>query len=62
MLGRLANLYGVTFDVQTASLNQRKFTGTLYRGQRIEDIMEIISLSIPIRYKVNDHHITIIKK
>ena len=43
----------------TEALKRRTFTGTFYRGQSIKDIMEIIHLSIPVRYKIDDHHVTI---
>lgn len=59
ILYRLSHIYGVQFDVQSRKLSQRTFTGTFYRGQSIKDIMEIIRLSIPIEYKINDHQVTI---
>lgn len=59
ILYRLSHVYGVTFTVKSESLNQRYFSGTFYRGQSLKDIMEIIHLSIPIRYKIDDHHVTI---
>lgn len=59
ILYRLSHVYGVQFTVKSEELNHRTFTGTFYRGQSIKDIMEIIHLSIPIRYKIDDHHVTI---
>lgn len=59
ILYRLGHVYGVQFAVRSEALNKRTFTGTFYRGQSIKDIMEIINLSIPIQYKIDDHHITI---
>lgn len=59
MLYRLSHVYGVQFTVESEALNKRTFTGTFYRGQSIKDIMEIINLSIPIKYKIDDHHITV---
>lgn len=59
ILYRLSHVYGVQFAVASKKLNKRTFTGTFYRGQSIKDIMEIISLSVPIKYKINDHHVTI---
>mgnify|MGYP002571195023 CR=1 FL=1 len=59
ILYRLSHVYGVQFTVKSEALNRRTFTGTFYRGQSIKDIMEIIHLSIPIRYKIDDHHVTI---
>lgn len=59
ILYRLSHVYGVTFAVKSESLNQRYFSGTFYRGQSLKDIMEIIHLSIPIRYKIDDHYVTI---
>ncbi|MDR2920025.1 MAG: DUF4974 domain-containing protein [Tannerella sp.] len=59
ILHRLSYVYGITFDVQFEKLNQTTFTGTFYRGQSAKDLMEIINLSVPIKYKVEDHHVTI---
>ncbi|WP_418821657.1 FecR family protein [Parabacteroides johnsonii] len=59
ILYRLSHVYGVTFTVRSDALNHRYFSGTFYRGQSLKDIMEIIHLSIPIRYKIDDHHVTI---
>lgn len=59
ILYRLGHVYGVQFTVTSEILNKRTFTGTFYRGQSIKDIMEIINLSIPIKYKIDDHLITI---
>ena len=59
ILYRLSHVYGVQFTVESEALNKRTFTGTFYRGQSIKDIMEIVNLSIPIKYKIDDHHITV---
>lgn len=59
ILYRLSHVYGITFDVQSETLNQKVFTGTFYRGQSVKNIMEIISLSIPIKYQINDRKVTI---
>ena len=59
ILDRLSHVYGVEFAVSSKTLNKRTFTGTFYRGQSIKDIMEIINLSIPVKYKIDDHHVTI---
>lgn len=59
ILYRLSHVYGVQFTVTSEALNKRTFTGTFYRGQSIKDIMEIVNLSIPIKYKIDDHHITV---
>lgn len=59
ILYRLSHVYGVTFTVKSEALNHRHFSGTFYRGQSLKDIMEIIRLAIPIRYKIDDHHVTI---
>lgn len=59
ILYRLSHVYGVQFTIESETLSRRTFTGTFYRGQSIKDIMEIIHLSIPIRYKIDDHHVTI---
>lgn len=62
ILDRLSHVYGIKFTVNSEALNKRTFTGTFYRGQSIKDIMDIINLSIPIRYKIDDHHVTISEK
>lgn len=59
ILDRLSHVYGVQFTVLSDALNKRMFTGTFYRGQSIKDIMEIVNLSIPIKYEIDDHHITV---
>jgi len=59
ILHRLSYVYGITFDVQSERLNHTTFTGTFYRGQSAKDLMEIINLSVPIKYKVEDRHVTI---
>ncbi|MDR1646102.1 MAG: DUF4974 domain-containing protein [Tannerellaceae bacterium] len=59
ILHRLGSVYGVRFTVESARLNKKTFTGTFYRGQSIKDIMEIINLSVPIKYTIDDHHVTI---
>lgn len=58
ILDRLSHVYGVKFTVLSEDLYNRTFTGTFYRGQSIKDIMEIVNLSIPIKYKIEDHHVT----
>lgn len=62
ILDRLSHVYGVQFTVNSEVLNQRTFTGTFYRGQSMKDIMDIVNLSIPIRYKIKDQHVTISEK
>ena len=62
ILDRLSHVYGVEFAVSSKALNKRTFTGTFYRGQSIKDIMEIINLSIPVKYKIDDRHVSISEK
>lgn len=59
ILDRLSHVYGAQFTVNSDVLNNRTFTGTFYRGQSIKDIMEIINLSIPIKYKIDERQVTI---
>jgi len=59
ILQRLGHLYGATFEVHSQKLNNTVFNGTFYRGQSLKDIMDIINLSIPIKYEVKDHHVII---
>lgn len=56
---RLSYVYGITFDVKSENLNKKIFTGTFYRGQSVNNIMEIISLSIPIKYQINDRVVVV---
>lgn len=59
ILDRLSHVYGAEFTVKSEALNKRTFTGTFYRGESIKDIMEVINLSVPIRYKIDNRHVTI---
>ena len=59
ILDRLSHVYGAEFVVTSEVLKKRRFTGTFYRGQSIKDLMEIINLSIPIKYKIDDHRVEI---
>ena len=59
ILYRLGHLYGATFTIRSEALSRRHFTGTFYRGQSLKEIMEIISLSMPLRYRIDERHITI---
>ena len=59
ILARLGNIYGVSFRLQSDKLKERRFTGTFYRGQSIKDILDIINISIPIRYSINNRQVTI---
>lgn len=59
ILDRLGHVYGIQFFVQSEDLRNRTFTGTFYRGQSVKDIMEIINLSIPIKYEINNQQVTI---
>lgn len=59
ILDRLGHVYGAEFIITSDDLKKRTFTGTFYRGQSIKDIMEIINLSIPVKYKIDDHRVEI---
>lgn len=59
ILDRLGHVYGAEFIITSDDLKKRTFTGTFYRGQNIKDIMEIINLSIPVKYKIDDHRVEI---
>ncbi len=61
ILDRLSHVYGVKFTVLSEDLYKKTFTGTFYRGQSIKDIMEIVNLSIPIKYIIDDRHVTILE-
>lgn len=59
ILHRLSHVYGIVFTVHSPKLNSTIFTGTFYRGQSIRDIMEIINLSVPIKYTIKDQQVDI---
>jgi ferric-dicitrate binding protein FerR (iron transport regulator) len=59
ILHRLGSVYGIRFTVESERLNNKTFTGTFYRGQSVKDIMDIISLSVPVQYTIDNHHVTI---
>lgn len=59
ILTRLSTIYGVEFDIKSEGLKNKRFTGTFYRGQTVKNILEVINLSIPIKYKINEKQITI---
>jgi ferric-dicitrate binding protein FerR (iron transport regulator) len=59
ILHRLGHVYGAQFTVRSEKLNKTVFTGTFYRGQSIKDILEIVNMSIPIKYKIDDHRVII---
>lgn len=61
ILHRLSYVYGITFDIRSEKLNNTLFTGTFYRGQSAKDLMEIINLSVPVKYQIEDRHVTIYK-
>ena len=62
MLHRLGHIYGVKINTNFKTLDTRKFSGTFYSGQKISDILEIIKISIPIKYSIEDDQILIIEK
>lgn len=59
ILDRMSHIYGVRFFVSSEKLNNKVFTGTFYRGQSIRDIMDIIKISIPIKYKMDDNKVIV---
>jgi ferric-dicitrate binding protein FerR (iron transport regulator) len=59
ILNKLSDIYGVTFEISSETLINKKFTGTFYRGQSVKNILEIINLSIPIKYEMKEQHIVI---
>ncbi|MDD2953566.1 MAG: FecR family protein [Parabacteroides sp.] len=59
ILYRLGHVYGIDFSVKSERLNKQIFTGTFYRGQSPKNIMEIINLSIPIKYEIDEHKVTL---
>lgn len=61
ILDRLSHVYGAQFTVLSNELKERTFTGTFYRGESLKDIMEVINLSVPIKYKIDKRHVTISK-
>ncbi|MFT3995086.1 MAG: DUF4974 domain-containing protein [Dysgonomonas sp.] len=59
ILSRLSNIYGLKIQIKRNDLKTKRFTGTFYRGQNIKEILEIISISIPIKYEIEEGSITI---
>lgn len=59
ILGRLAHIYGFSFNLKNQALDKKKFTGTFRKEQSITDILDIINISIPIKYTFTDNKITI---
>jgi len=59
ILHRLGYVYGITSDIRSEKLKNTTFTGKFYRGQSLKELMEILSLSVPIKYKIEDHHVSI---
>jgi len=62
ILYRLSHIYGIKFTIHSDKLKNSVFRGTFYRGQSIKDIMQIINISIPIKYKIDDHQVSISEK
>lgn len=59
ILYRLSHIYGIEFTIRSDKLKRSVFRGTFYRGQSIKDIMEIINISIPIKYKIDGHRVSL---
>lgn len=59
ILERLSHVYGARFTVNSEKLNNRTFTGTFYYSQSLKDLMEIINLSIPIKYDIKEQNVVI---
>lgn len=59
ILQRLGQFYDVEFELKSEKLTKLKFNGTFYRGQSIKEILEVIKISIPIRYTIEEHCIQI---
>ena len=59
ILHRINYVYGVTSEIKSEKLNNTIFTGSFYRGQSLKNIMEIINLSVPMKYKIEDRHVVI---
>lgn len=59
ILSRVGDLYGMNFDVASETLGSKKFTGTFYRGQSVENILGIINMSIAIKYTITGSRISV---
>lgn len=59
ILGRLSRIYNVRFDLQGPALKKTLFSGTFYKGQSLKDIMEVINMSVPIRYVIKNGTVVI---
>jgi len=59
ILLRMGKVLDVRFVITSEQLRKTKFNGKFYSGQDVQDIMEIIKMSIPIYYKIKGDTITI---
>lgn len=59
ILDRLSRVYELNFVMKSDALKQKKFTGTFYKGQNIEEVLDIINVSVPFKYKIEGRNIVI---
>jgi len=59
ILHRLGQVYGVNFSINSDNLKRKVLNATFYREQTIEDILEIINITIPFKYTIDDHQVII---
>lgn len=59
ILSRLSHIYGFTFKLKNPRVETKKFTGTFSKEQSINDILDIINISIPIKYTFTDNNLTV---
>lgn len=59
ILKRMEPVYGVTFEIQSERIKKQTFTGTFYKGQSPKEILEVIKASVPIRYEIEERHISV---
>lgn len=59
ILGRLAHIYGFSFQIKNRTLRTKRFTGTFKKEQSMNDILDVINISIPIKHTITDNKIMI---
>ncbi|WP_106831447.1 FecR family protein [Parabacteroides pacaensis] len=61
ILNRLERVYGYEFYIESNELKQIKFTGTFYKDQNINEVLEIIQTSVSFRYRIEKRTVTLYK-
>lgn len=59
IIKKLSCIYGITYEIHSEKTRNTIFTGIFYKGQSIKEIMEIINVSVPLKYRMVNNHLTI---